>query len=311
MTTPLIDFHNHYVGPRWTLASSAGVTPAQGAFWARHAPRLGSLDAVLEDVRGGDLTARLINTPTALFTDPDQDVPADEFRRINDHLAEVVAGHPGRLHALASVDIFQGDSAAREIERAVRDLGLRGVFVESAKGDRLLDAPEARPGLAAAARLGVPVFAHPVAPPPALGGWIRNGRVGLLHARGSINAASLIALIESGVFTELPELKVVVTALAIGGVVLSHSFADAVADADVRAILKRNVHSDIMGFDAAAIATLVRVLGVTNVVAGSDWPIVSDGPIRGRLFPALTAAGLTPAEQELVAAGNAARLLGL
>ena len=43
------------------------------------------------------------------------------------------------------------------------------------------------------------------------------GRLGTLLARGTVNAATLIALLESGVFDELPQLQVVVTTLAIGG----------------------------------------------------------------------------------------------
>ena len=54
---------------------------------------------------------------------------------------------------------------ARELTRAVKELGLRGVFVESAKRDLLLGAKETRPTLAAAASLGVPVFVHPLTDP--------------------------------------------------------------------------------------------------------------------------------------------------
>ena len=85
---------------------------------------------------------------------------------MNDDLAALVARHPGRIHGLASVDAYDGDRAAREAERAIRELGLRGLFVDCARGDLLIDAPQARPTLEVAARLGVPVFVHPVAPQP-------------------------------------------------------------------------------------------------------------------------------------------------
>ena len=44
------------------------------------------------------------------------------------------------------------------------------------------------------------------------------GRIGTLFARGSINAQALIALVEGGVFEQLPDLRVVVTGLAWGSV---------------------------------------------------------------------------------------------
>jgi predicted TIM-barrel fold metal-dependent hydrolase len=46
-------------------------------------------------------------------------------------------------------------------------------------------------------------------------------------------------------------------------------------------------------------------------MAGSDWPIVDDGPIAGALAKAMQAAGLSRDEQEAVAGGNCRRLLGL
>ncbi len=141
---------------------------------------MASRDALLEDVKSGDLAARVINTPTALFSPLIGRLAPDTWQRINDDLAVLTAEHPGRLHALASVDAFAGDSAARELVRAVRDLGLRGVFVESAKGSSLLDAPEARPTLQVAAELGVPVFAHPINPRPLSRQLAPYGRLGTL-----------------------------------------------------------------------------------------------------------------------------------
>jgi aminocarboxymuconate-semialdehyde decarboxylase len=44
--------------------------------------------------------------------------------------------------------------------------------------------------------------------------------IGTLFARGAVNSASLIALVEGGVFSELPDLRIVVTAHAIGGLAM-------------------------------------------------------------------------------------------
>src|SRR4051812_47066392 len=46
------------------------------------------------------------------------------------------------------------------------------------------------------------------------------GMIGTLFARGAVNSASLIALVEGGVFSELPDLRIVVTAHAIGGLAM-------------------------------------------------------------------------------------------
>src|SRR5262249_25655067 len=117
--------------------------------------------------------------------------------------------YPGRLYALATIDAFQGEVAAREGRRAIQTLGLHGICVDCAQGERALDDPAARPTLAAAAALGVPVFVHPVSPVGLTGRLARLGHIGVLLARGTENAASILALLRSGVFDDLPGLKVV------------------------------------------------------------------------------------------------------
>lgn len=303
----LIDFHSHYIHPDWTLPEPRGNSPQQRDLWATIHRRIADERALLESVEAGDLAGRVVNTPTALFA-PNAD--GDVYRRVNDQLAELAGRHSGRIHALASVDAFAGEAAARELHRAVKELGLRGVFVNSAKGDLLLDAPQARPVLRAAAELGVAVFVHPVNPEPLTTQLAPYGRLGTLLARGTINAATLVALIEGGVFDELAELKVVVTALAVGGIVLASGFGPEFASRpDIRAVLRRHVHVDTMGFDPVLIRTAVDILGVDNVLAGSDWPIVSDGPISPIAQKALKAAGLDEEGVRKIASLNSLRLL--
>jgi aminocarboxymuconate-semialdehyde decarboxylase len=305
MTLSFIDFHSHYVGPRWPLSADHHSTAPERTRWNAINRQLASREALLQDVELGDLTARVINTPTALFSPVAGTLTPDTWQRINDEIAALAAEHPGKLYGLASVDAFGGESAARELTRAVRDLGLRGVFLESAKGDLLLDAPQARPTLRAAAELGVPVFAHPINPQPLSRQLAPHGRLGTSLARGTVNAATLVALLESGVFDELSKLQVVVTTLAIGGVLLAGVRSDAAT------LLRRHIFIDTMNFHPVLIRAAVDMLGADHVLAGSDWPIVSEGPIRERAEKAFAAAGLTPAEQELIASGNTRRLLGI
>ena len=222
--TKIIDFHNHYMGPSLTLTNLASVPPAARPTWEKINANLQSPGALLASVESAGITARVINTPTAFIEDADGKVPRDAERRINDAMAEICAKHPGKLYGLATVDAFAGDQSARELTRAVKDLGLRGVFVESAKGDLLLGAKESRPTLAAASALGVPVFVHPQTDPELHKRFSRTGRIGVRLARGTVNSAALINMLESGAFDEIPKLQLVVTTLAFGGVLLAGGF---------------------------------------------------------------------------------------
>lgn len=133
------------------------------------------------------------------------------------------------------------------------------MLLESAKGDLLLDAPQARPTLATAAALGVPVVDHPVNPQPLTRQRAPYGRLGTLFARGTVNAASLIALLEGGVFDELPNLQVVVTTLAIGGALLGGGLTGAKLRNDTPALLRSHVYIDTMGFDPALIRNTAEI----------------------------------------------------
>jgi predicted TIM-barrel fold metal-dependent hydrolase len=160
MSQAVIDFHCHHVPARFDLTAVRAAPPSQKARWEAIARKLSDEDLLLKDVHDGQLRARVVNIPVQLVADADGRVPHDTIMAINDHVAELAARHPGRIIGLASVDAYDGDRAGREAERAIRDLKLRGVFVDCARGDALIDAPQARPTLEVAARLGVPVFAH-------------------------------------------------------------------------------------------------------------------------------------------------------
>jgi aminocarboxymuconate-semialdehyde decarboxylase len=133
-----------------------------------------------------------------------------------------------------------------------------------------------------------------------------------LFARGTANAAALIALVEGGVFSQLPGLRVVVTALAFGGLAMAAGLSSkSVLPSGAIEAMRKHVFIDTMGFHPALIRASVDLLGADRVVAGSDWPILDDGPTRGMLTDAMQKARLSDEEQNAIAAGNCLRLLGI
>ena len=308
----VVDFHNHYVGPAFTSIAGRGAPAAATAYWQRVNRNLSDPQALLSSIETAGIAGRVVNTPLEFLQSPDDDVPPDRPRRINDQLAELVGKNRGRVFGLATVDAYSGDAGALELTRAIRELGLRGVFVASAKRDLLLDAPEARPTLAAAASLGVPVFVHPITDVQLSKRLARYGGLGVTFNRGTINAASLIALLESGTLEQLPNLRVVVTTLAIGGVLLAGASGDMRgAPRDRRGLLRRHVYIDTMGLQPTLIRSMVDILGADRILAGTDWPIFEELSVPQRLQAALSACGLDAAEQQMIAAGNALKLLGI
>jgi predicted TIM-barrel fold metal-dependent hydrolase len=308
----VIDFHNHHVPARFELTAMRTQPAAQRARWEMLAHKLPDEDLLMRDVREGHLVARVVNIPGNLIADAAGHLPHETIMAMNDELAELVARHPGRIHGLASVDGYDGDKSAREAERAIADLGLRGLFVDCARGHLLIDAPQARPMLEVAAKLGVPVFAHPIAPEPLTKQMTPYGLIGTLFARGSVNGASLIALVEGGIFSELPDLRVVVTAHAVGGLAMAAGLSpQSRLPSGTIELMRKHIFIDTTLVHPAVIRACVDLLGAANVLAGSDFPITGEAPIRGPLIQAMQQARLSDAEQDAIAAGNCLRLLGV
>jgi predicted TIM-barrel fold metal-dependent hydrolase len=308
----VIDFHNHFLGPGFTpIVGGKNPPPALKAYFAEVNRSLADPQALLSSIQLGGVAARVVNTPLEFIQDPDGDVAPDLVRRINDQLAELVSRHPGRLFGLATVDAYGGEESALELIRAVRQLGFRGVFVASAKKDLLLDAPQARPTLAAAAELGVPVFAHPITDAELRQRLGRYGRPGTTVNRGTVNSAALIALLESGTFDELPRLRMVVTTLAVGGILLTAAFGEGRYRTDAQSVLRRHIYVDTMRLNPMLMRATIEALGADHVLAGTDWPIYPERDIPQRLSIALDAAGVSRSEQRLIASENTMKLLGL
>jgi predicted TIM-barrel fold metal-dependent hydrolase len=306
----IVDFHNHYMGPSWTLTNLARMPAPARAAWEKINANLQSESALIGSMESAGVEARVINTPTAFIEDADGKVAPDAIRRINDQMAELVDKRAGRLYGLATVDAFAGDEGAAELTRAVRELRLRGVFLESAKRDLVLGDKETRPTLAAAAALDVPVFVHPLTDPQLDKRFARSGRIGVRFARGTINSAALINMLEGGTFDEIPKLKVVVTTLAFGGVMLAAGFGDGQRiRPDAAPLARRHVYIDTMGIHPAVIRTAIDLLGADHVLVGTDWPIAVEASVPKRLKKAFAHAGLTAAEQEMIASGNTLQLL--
>lgn len=308
----VIDFHCHHVPHKFHVAPAADIPHYQQAAWDRTKHMMADEALLLEAVREGDLAARVVNIPAAQVADAEGLVPHATIMAMNDHMADLAARHPGRVIPLATIDAYDGERAAKEVERAIGELGLRGLFVDAGRGDDFIDADRARPVLEAAARLDAPVFVHPINPMPMTSRMVPYGRIGTLFARGTVNAQALLALVEGGVFEQLPKLRVVVTALAWGGLAVASEFPQfSKHEQGALEVMRKHVWIDTMGFRPALIRAAADLLGPDHVMCGSDWPILNTDPLTGTLTKALTEAGFAPDEQAMIASGNARKLLGV
>lgn len=176
---------------------------------------LGDGRLALMDEQGVDVQVLSLTTPGLHNLEP---VPAVETARfVNDLIAEACARRPDRFQGFAALPTSNPDAAPRELERAVRELGLKGALLCGRTRERHLDHPELRPLLAKAAELSVPVFIHPQTPPPA----VREASYSGIGDTADLALAAFglgwhyeaglqwIRLAAAGVFDELPDLQII------------------------------------------------------------------------------------------------------
>ena len=92
-------------------------------------------------------------------------------KAINDGLAKLMKQYPGKFIPLAHVPCFvEGQRAIDELERAINDLGLKGVTVVTSQRDIRLDDEQLKPFFKKVSQLRIPVAVHPTVKAPIWGG---------------------------------------------------------------------------------------------------------------------------------------------
>ena len=154
-------------------------------------------------------------------TSPPIEVVADakkavELARLaNDEIAELVAKYPDRfVAAIAYLPLNNIDAALKEVDRAINDLGCRGIMIYSNVNGKPLDSPELQPLYEKMSGHDLPIYIHPHLPAyfPDYG---TEGDTASKFAMSSIfgrpfeTTNAMTRLVFSGVLEKYPNLKIV------------------------------------------------------------------------------------------------------
>jgi aminocarboxymuconate-semialdehyde decarboxylase len=265
--------------------------------------------------------------------------PADGLglsRRLNDHIAEVVRAHPARFAGLGTIPLQDPEMAAGELERCVRELGLRGVQIGThvdanehcAQMDcRNLDDRSLDPVWKAAEQFGAAIFVHP---------WDMVGKNRMpkywlpwLVGMPAETSLAICSMIFGGVFERFPYLRV---AFAHGGGAfpitigrIEHGFnvrPDLVAidnQINPRHYLARvdergefapaRFYVDSLVHDPDALRLLRKLFGAPRIALGSDYPFPLGEAHPGALIESMP--DLSPEEKVQLLSGTAREFLAL
>ncbi|NOT43501.1 MAG: amidohydrolase [Acidobacteria bacterium] len=285
-----------------------------------HGTRLAQMDAC-----GIELMLLSLNSP-AVQAVPDRAAARELAERANDELATQVARNPARFQGLAALPMQDPEAACRELERAVRELGFRGVLVN---GFSQVDEPDNcvylddlryRPFWALVEALDVPFYLHPRNP---IASWaqIYHGAEWLLGptwAFGQETAVHALRLMGSGLFDAHPRLKIVLGHMGEGIPFslwrIDHHNAWMEAAPRYPALhpmahyVRQNIWLTVSGnFSTPALVNALSVVGADRILFSTDWPF-ENVDHAATWFDALD---LDASTRYRIARGNAAALFRL
>jgi aminocarboxymuconate-semialdehyde decarboxylase len=201
---------------------------------------------------------------------------------VNDAMAEWCAASGGRLVPLASMHLADATAAAKELERAARELGCVGAMLPThhAYGALTVDGWEPLWEVAEAEQL--PIILHPpVAGPTMLEGQEKTLAFRSLWGRPMDTTVVAASLLLDGLFERYPRVRVVLVhggaylpyqAGRLDGEVANGRVASRLADGVVPSSHVGNFYFDTTLMSAAAIRLLVDSYGADHVAIGSDYP---------------------------------------
>ena len=327
----VVDLHCHYLNPA-VNQKTAHLNPAQydptTVFadaitretnvkqMATRAPKLTGVTQRLKDMdrMGVDIQA-VCPAPYHFFYWTEPAYGAELAREVNEGIAKVVADTPDRFVGMGSVPLQNAELAIAELNHCVKNLGMRGIEICTNVNGKNLTDPDLKLDkfFARAEELGVVIFMHPL-------GWTQADRLTHHYFNNVIgnpldSTVAVSHLIFDGVMARYPKLKFVV---AHGGGFIAHYWARMDhawrARPDCRTVIKRKPSSylekfyfDTITFDPEMLRRLIDRFGADHVVLGTDYPYdMGDDDPLGLLAQVRK---LSKADRELVAGGNAARLL--
>ena len=246
------------------------------------------------------------------------------FRAYNDWLAEFCRTDPARLKGIAMVNLDNVAEGIKELERAAR-LGLAGAMItEYPLEDRRYDQPEYEPFWSAAESLGMPLSLHTATRRQ---GKIRGAGAKTLRDASSratkafYPALSMCDMIFSGVFDRHPRLTLAIVEFELSWAphlldTMDYTYRERHEEAIYRfknAMRPSDFfHTNVvLSFQEDAIGIRLRdVIGVDNMMWGSDYPHSESTFPQSRKILAEILAGVPEAEQARIVGGTTACVYG-
>ena len=234
-------------------------------------------------------------------------------RIVNDGMAEASRAHPDRFVFLATLPMQDPEAAIKEVDRAVTELGCRGIYLgTNVRGKELTD-PSFVPVFERIHELKMPIFLHPL---NVIGAQrLTNYYLHNLLGNPFDTAVAAANIIFSGLLDRFPKLEICLP--HAGGAFpyligrLNHGWK---VRQECKTLKKppssylRRFTYDTISHAPESLDYLIRLVGADRVMMGSDYcfDMGYDRPVK-----VVTGLKLNRSDKEKILTGNAARLLRL
>ena len=315
---PVIDVHAHVTPQRFQRAVLSGQ------LWHGMSPSDGELDNLknrwkpaqrIEAMDQAEVDVQLVS-PTDVFYQYHQDpeVTARIAAECNDEVAEMTRDHPSRFMGLGTVPMQDPPRAVAELERGIRQLGLKGVMIDDHVNNLTYDNPLFDPFWEAAEHLKAFVLVHQYAPTSVT---YRTRNYFLPNSIGNLVDRTITfgCFVYGGVMDRYPGLTI---CLGHGGGYVPYAIdrmdkgwqmwpGSRGRSAGPPSTYVSRFYYDSVTYTDRNLRFLIDVVGADRVLFGTDWPapMVVVDPVR-RLESSTV---LSDAERTAILRTNTARLL--
>ncbi|HMA74571.1 MAG TPA: amidohydrolase family protein [Xanthobacteraceae bacterium] len=146
----IIEWHTHVYPPEEAAASP---------LWGGRCPM--TVENVLVAHHKAGLAVSVVSNAAHYLRGKDTRDELKAIARWSDYAAEIQNAHQGTLYCLAMATPCGGPAHLKEFERAIRELGLKGVLINSSHKGHYPDDDEARGFWELVQDLDIPVMIHP------------------------------------------------------------------------------------------------------------------------------------------------------
>jgi 6-methylsalicylate decarboxylase len=307
----VIDTHHHFYPPDYQKAWLAFEAerkiphfPSQVA-WTRE-------KAVEEMDKNGVRTAvlSLASTPGVWFN-AGPEAASKMVRTSNDYAAEMMRDYPRRFGLFATLSMLNADTTLKEIEYAFDTLKADGVGLQTNYGDKWLGDAAYKPIFEELNRRKAVVYVHPL-----VAACCYNLSVGTFPAVIEVphdTTRTVTSLLLSGTLARLRDIRwlfshaggtIPMMAGRIDAFYKTRAPGMGIAPDGIESEFRRLHYDTANATHPAAMAALLRLVPVSQITFGSDYPYFSLDQVQG-----LQQLGLLPSQIQAIESENAMRLI--